>query len=235
MNIKNVLIFLLILVSFNSCEILKTINDEEYYYSGDSDIELNSSMSSETNESAFPDEERKCYEKGLVSHRSWRKKLPVYTGDKNLRGVDLETREVVLKPAVTKWVKKKDEENCVSSAKDDCLFWHFINTPGTFEEILIVTDTSQTRHYEYRVVEVKTNSLLSEWTQIVCDYDVSGDLIKQIQNTLREMDYYFGSTTGILDTETEEAILSFQKQRNLAQGHLFFSTLEAMEISMDDY
>jgi len=72
----------------------------------------------------------------------------------------------------------------------------------------------------------------SEYRQVLCDYEQTTAVIKQIQNKLKEESFYSSSITGLMDDLTKSALVSYQKSKKLPVGHLDLETLDALHITL---
>jgi len=71
-----------------------------------------------------------------------------------------------------------------------------------------------------------------EWRPVLCETNVTDDLIANVQQALIDKGYTLEPTPGLLSTETFEAIEVFQQEQNLPQGGLTMATLEALGVEM---
>lgn len=229
MNCKNVLLFLILLVSFNSCAILKTITDEEYYSSSDSQARTDSNFNKPNG----------CYAKCLMPpdfEVEEAEPYPVFTGA-FLENTEY-TEEILIQISSpgTKWVKKKADKNCLSANPEDCLVWCLVNVPGLTKTITVVTDTSKTEDYEYRNIEKVTKiegEGGTEWRAVVCENEISSSLIRKIQLELKRRDYYIGELSSVFDPKTKSALVALQRKENLPIGNLDFDTLDFLGVEID--
>ncbi len=70
------------------------------------------------------------------------------------------------------------------------------------------------------------------WRPVLCETNITVDLIKQIQASLKERGFYKGSVDGDMGAGSQKAILKFQKDNGLSQGGLTAETLKALEIAL---
>jgi len=72
----------------------------------------------------------------------------------------------------------------------------------------------------------------SEWREIVCDADVTTDLIKRVQRALLDRGYDVGpaGVDNIIGRDTKAALTKFQKDNELPLDSLDFETLKALGV-----
>lgn len=71
-----------------------------------------------------------------------------------------------------------------------------------------------------------------EWRPVLCETNVTDDLIANVQKALIDKGYDLEATPGLLSTQTFEAIEVFQQEENLPQGGLTMATLKALGVEM---
>ena len=95
----------------------------------------------------------------------------------------------------------------------------------------IVTDVPA----EYRTVskrQLVKKGGFTEWREVVCDADISSDLVRRVQNALLSRGYDLGASGADNDMgpSTKAALVKFQKDNGLPVGQLDFETLKALGI-----
>ncbi len=62
----------------------------------------------------------------------------------------------------------------------------------------------------------------SEWKEVVCDADVTTDLIRRVQKALKDRGYDIGpaGTDNIMGADTKAALIKYQKENSLPIGSL---------------
>ena len=72
----------------------------------------------------------------------------------------------------------------------------------------------------------------TEWREVVCDADLTSDLVKRVQNALLSRGYNLGPAGADNDMgpSTKAALMKFQKDNGLPVGQLDFETLRALGI-----
>ncbi len=182
----------------------------------------------------------KCYAKCLMGdvYKTDTTKYLVYTGDAATENVDLETLEMEVKPATTKWVKKKADKNCLSSDPEDCMVWCLVEVPAEKQTLKVVKDTTQTKNYKtefiYKKRLVKKGGF-TEKREVICRDNVTPELVYQLQEALRDQNYFFSKNADKLNSRTKAALSKFQRENNLPVGQLDLETLEALNINPTDY
>ena len=70
-----------------------------------------------------------------------------------------------------------------------------------------------------------------EVTEVLSKYGSRSEEVRQIQTKLKQWGYYFGSVDGIYGTQTQDAVIKFQKKNGLTvDGIAGPATLKAMGI-----
>jgi hypothetical protein len=177
----------------------------------------------------------KCYARCMMPERyeTISNEYVIYTSDESVEDVEVEHKVLELAPATTEWVKKKAERNCLSADPDDCLVWCLVNSPAVTREITVLLDTTQSRNFIIESIGKRGTFKTGGGTEIrevLCDDDVTNEIITQIQETLRDNGYWKGDITGKLDDKTKEALNRFQIINSLPQDQLDIETLEALGI-----
>jgi len=184
------------------------------------------------------DGDGKCYAKCLIADITelQSEEYAIYTGDESAESVDIEVKKIIVQKGSSKWVKKKVDRNCGSPNPDDCLVWCLEEQPDEIEEIKILTDTTQSKNYEIRKIDTEVmieKGGFTDWRPVLCGNDLTDLIIDQIQNSLRENNYYNGENTRLIDAKTKASLTRFQKDKNLPIGHLDFETLDMLGIVVD--
>jgi len=145
-------------------------------------------------------------------------------------------KEVKIRPASTKWVKKKADKNCLSADPNDCLVWCLQETPAQYEYPVIVTDSSGIEPLVYVVlpgedVMVKEGGY-TEWREVICEKDISRSLVTKIHSTLFDLQYEVGPMpeNGRFNSVLKSALVKFQKENGFPVGQLDMDTLEGLGV-----
>lgn len=72
------------------------------------------------------------------------------------------------------------------------------------------------------------------WKRVLCETNLSPDIIKQIQKILAENGYTPGEADGALGPQTRLAIETYQADKELAVGGLTFETLRQLGITLEE-
>lgn len=70
------------------------------------------------------------------------------------------------------------------------------------------------------------------WRQILCETNVTPDVVKKIQEALREAGVYKGPADGNLGPGTVTSIVSYQKAKGLPTGQLTMETLKSLKVDL---
>ncbi len=81
-----------------------------------------------------------------------------------------------------------------------------------------------------KIMKVQDGGL--EWRQILCETNMTRDVVGQIQAALKEQGVYGGTIDGSLGPMTMRAVRNFQKSKNLASGQLTIETLDALGVKL---
>lgn len=172
----------------------------------------------------------KCYAKCWIPDKIETKyeEVVYYTGDEKKENVSLHIIEHEISPASTKWVKKKADRNCISADPNDCLVWCLVEVPAQVEKHKILIDTTESKNFEIRQLEYKAVEKRGylEWRTVLCEQEVSENIVHQIQDKLRAADYYNKNNSSSLNKSILKALKSFQKDNGLPVGHLDQETLQ---------
>ena len=87
---------------------------------------------------------------------------------------------------------------------------------------------------EYQTVKktVKTDDGRMEWRRIMCETNVTNDVVSRIQTKLQQAGYDPGPIDGILGRQTGAAVKSYQRDNRLAEGGLTYETVKKLGVSM---
>ena len=115
-----------------------------------------------------------------------------------------------------------------------------ITIPAEYETVRVrkmVTPPQERRipvAEEYQTVTktVKIDDGQMEWRRIMCETNVTPDVVSRIQQTLQGAGYDPGPIDGILGQQTAAAIKSYQQKNQLAQGGLTYETVKKLGIEL---
>jgi len=179
-----------------------------------------------------------CYARCLIqdSYKITNHEFYAYTGDEfEAEGVKKTKKEI--KPASTKWEKRKADRNCLSDDPDDCLVWCLIEVPGEYADHYEVVDTNLVKEFEIKQVEVKEidkEGGFTEWREVVCDVDMTPTFYRKVQQALIDEGYEVGihGADGLKSIATKKALSKYQRANGLPIGQLDLVTLKALNISI---
>jgi hypothetical protein len=142
------------------------------------------------------------------------------------------TTEVVTKPAVYQTLEKQVVDTPATTQT--------ITIPAVYETVKVkklVAPAQEKRTAipaEYQTV-TKTEKVAEghlEWREILCETNVTTDVIKSMQTALREKGHYNGPADGRIGPMTRRAVASYQEARGLASGELTIETLKSLGVSL---
>lgn len=84
---------------------------------------------------------------------------------------------------------------------------------------------------EYRTVTKRVLTKkggFTEWRAVVCEGDVTADLIQQVQSALKTKGYNPGPIDNSFGAQTKKALIQYQKDNNLPVGAFDFETLKSL-------
>ena len=139
---------------------------------------------------------------------------------------------LVEKEAVTKDIKKVVLDT-PASIREEVI-------PAVFETVKIeklVIEAKEIRkpvEAEYKTIEKrkKVASSSMAWQRILCQTNMTKDVIKKIQASLNEIGYKAGKPDGSMGRGTNAALEKFQKDNGLATGGITYETLNALNIGL---
>lgn len=180
----------------------------------------------------------KCYAKSYTNikyiYDLVENDFPVFTGASD-EDVELKTVTIYSKPAMTLW------EKCPDSAKKyskNPSTWCLVEHSEETYNIQVVVDTSTTKNYSietfqsYENLEIDTPESSSVWTEVVCKGQLKERLIFEIQDALKEEGFYpQKENIDFVNREIKDALIEFQKSKNLPFGQIDKTTLEALNIT----
>jgi hypothetical protein len=151
------------------------------------------------------------------------------------------TKRVVKAPPQTKVVKKPAEYVMVKrQVVDRPAQTKAVKVPAEYKTVKVLKVVEPAREMrspigeEYDTVTktVKKTDGGLEWKQILCETNVTPEIIRKIQTALKDTGVYKGPLDGSLGPSTMVAIANFQKANNLPAGQLTMETLKALKIPL---
>ncbi len=128
------------------------------------------------------------------------------------------TRKVVATPVTTKVVEIPAEYKDVKVRK--------LVTPAQ-EKRIAIPEQKQT---VTKTVKVSDERL--EWRQVLCETNMSVDVVKSIQSALNKAGFDAGPPDGRIGTGTLRAVDAYQRKNGLSTGGLTFDTLKSLGINL---
>ncbi len=173
----------------------------------------------------------KCYAKAMIpdEYGNLTSSYPVYIGKGTPEGV--EEKAIVLMPASTKWVKKKDSK-CNSSDPNDCLVWCLVEVPSEVKTVLIVKDTTKIKDFEMRTFEKRVLAKaggVTELVEIICEKEENTALFRDISTSLVARGY-MKTAQEIKNDALNSALIKFQKDKGLPVGNMNILTMKALGV-----
>jgi len=135
-------------------------------------------------------------------------------------------------PAVTKDVKKVVLDTPATVTEEII--------PATFKTVKVEKLVSEAKEVktpieaEYKMIDKrkKVTSSSMAWQRILCQTNMTKDVIKKIQIGLNEKGYKNGKPDGLLGRGTRSALDRYQKDNGLSTGGLTYETLNSLSIEL---
>ena len=135
-------------------------------------------------------------------------------------------------PAVTKKITKTVLDT-PATVKEELI-------PATYEIVKVqklVSEARETRtpvEAQYKMIDKRKKLADSHlgWERILCQTNMTKDVIKKIQTALNEKSYAVGKPDGILGRGTRNAIERYQKDNALSTGGITYETLGSLNIEL---
>ncbi len=85
---------------------------------------------------------------------------------------------------------------------------------------------------EYGTVtkRVKVADSCFDWRPVLCETNMTSDLVMKVQQALSKAGHNPGPINGIYGNETRAAVTSYQKVKGLREGELTYETLESLGV-----
>lgn len=184
-------------------------------------------------EAGMPSVPGKCFAKSLFPEQIKYAKDTILHYS-NIYTLEHTEEKIILQGESHKWVKKKKDKNCISTDPNDCLVWcselipekYIIKrTPVNLEKATL----EYKEPIEYEVFRIPSHT---DWTEIICEEDVSSELIIQIKKALISRNYFDNDLefSEKIEAPFKATLSRFQKDNGLPVGQLDIKTLEALEI-----
>ena len=142
------------------------------------------------------------------------------------------TKQVVVKDAVYKTVKTRIvEQPAKTVTKVIPAVYDTVAVKKLVEESS-AKSTNIPAVYETIQTTSKVDDGYLKWTPILCETNVTGDIIRQLQQTLNDKDYKAGPVDGIYGWQTTNAVRKYQKDNNMpGDGQLTISLVEDLQLN----
>jgi hypothetical protein len=86
--------------------------------------------------------------------------------------------------------------------------------------------------YETVTKTVKIDDGHMEWRRIMCETNVTPDIVSRIQTKLNDAGYDAGPIDGKIGRQTAAAVKAYQRDKKLAEGGLTYETVKKLGLSM---
>lgn len=90
-----------------------------------------------------------------------------------------------------------------------------------------IPETYQTVNKKVKISEEKQG-----WQRILCETNMSKDIVRQMQSALQQAGYYKGKIDGDIGSETLNAITRYQQKKRLSTGGITFEVLDALNVKI---
>jgi hypothetical protein len=150
-------------------------------------------------------------------------------------------KQVVKTPATTKKVEIPGEYVTVKK--------QVVKTPATTRKVMVPAEYKTVKvqkvvtplqikripvpaEYQAITKTIKVAEGRMEWQQVLCETNVTVEVIKELQNALSKAGYNPGRIDGALGRDTMTAIESFQKTKGLPVGSLTIETINMLGVKL---
>ena len=138
----------------------------------------------------------KCYAKAhadsKVNYDFYKETYPIFIGEKN-ENIEIENKTIMVSLPSSTWKKCKDIKTGIGTNSS---VWCLVEAPGETIEIQVVVDISTTKNYVMETFETYENVTLeipensSVWVEVICENNLTKNLISEIQEALHEKGFY---------------------------------------------
>jgi outer membrane murein-binding lipoprotein Lpp len=141
------------------------------------------------------------------------------------------TKEVVVTPAKYEIVRKKVVVTPATTRR--------IPVPAEYKTVRVQQEIEPptTRRIpvpaKYKTIEkqIAVNDGGSEWRLVLCETNMTPDIVRQLQAALKREGAYSGPVDGVIGTVTMRAVDTYQRRNNLPRGGITMSVLKRLGIS----
>ena len=141
------------------------------------------------------------------------------------------TKQVVVKEAVYKTVKTRVvKEPARTVTKVIPAVYDTVNVKKLVKDSS-TTSTNIPAAYKTVKTTVKVDDGFLEWAPILCETNVTGDIIRQLQQALNDKGYKAGPVDGIYGWQTTHAVRKYQSDNKMAgNGQLTIALVDALDL-----
>ena len=166
-----------------------------------------------------------CYAKCLIDPGSIEmtdQALAVYIGmDEPSENDNIKLVSIATEGGSTKWEKKNEKyELAVEDSEQQ-------------EIVMVVKDTTLGDEYimeNFSVIKDSSDAAFAEWRAVVCEQDITKELIEAIQEKLTSLSFYQGEIDGRNNEFLKKALANYQREIKLPIGSFNHETLTALNI-----
>ncbi len=142
------------------------------------------------------------------------------------------TKQVVVKDAVYKTVRTRVvEQPAKTVTKVIPAVYDSVDVKKLVKESS-TTSTNIPAVYETVQTTVKVNDGYLEWAPILCETNVTGDIIRDLQQALNDKNYKAGPVDGVYGWQTTNAVRKYQSDNSMpGDGQLTIELVEALALN----
>jgi hypothetical protein len=126
----------------------------------------------------------------------------------------------------------KKDTSCISDIFEDCFTVDRINIPEISEILYVVKDTTKVKEFKKRSIRMKKLNKeggFKVWREVICEKDA--DLIHEVLKALALKGYDVNEGINTFDMQSQNALIKYQQENNLAFGNLDIETLKHLKIN----
>lgn len=153
------------------------------------------------------------------------------------------TRTVVDSPATTRKVVIPAKYKTVTrNVIDKPAFESTVSIPAEYKTVSVVKEVSPVKEVRNEIPAVydqvaKRTKISDEelvWSEVLCDVNVTRDVVTQLQNRLKNAGYYRNAIDGIWGPDTQRGIIGYSKAKGLPSGsnYIPLETAKALGVSL---
>lgn len=157
-------------------------------------------------------------------YNTWTENFIVYTGDEQMESI--ESKTLLVTPAHIKWVKKTGSGEWIEKAM-----------PEESKTIQVLRDT--TTNKEFIVKEITYFEFVAkggniDWSEVICNNQVTNSFILDLHIALKERGYYEGELKKEISPDLKKSLTNFQSANALPSGQIDTNTLIALGLKEPD-